>query len=224
VIRVRVDDYPQTKAESQHTQAAFREFHRELSALLGVKRYLLGVIPCRCTAEDLLFLQRETDCVVGMHGIDHDEARLDRNGGNQFEHYLSTRQIAGQLEEHRLALEAVINRPVRVYMPPRNVIDWRTANLLDEVGFRWFTSGPETDVNVRDFLSGMCVHSQPPYEYGRTDELLQREAHLRIMEKSDRGLDVVLTLHWTWETNIGLRHMRSFLSQIPQRYFEDFDA
>lgn len=219
-----MDDFPQTRGEPQHTLAAFREFHRELSALIGGKRYLLGVIPGRCTAEDLLALQRETDCVIGMHGTDHDEARLDRSGGNQFEPYLSTRQVAGQLEDHRLALEAVVNRPVRIYMPPRNVIDWRTASLLDEVGFRWFTSGPETDTDVRDFFGGMCVHSVAPHEYGRCDELLTRESHLRMMEKSDRGHDVVLTLHWTWETNIGLHHMRTFLSQIPSRYFEDFDA
>lgn len=224
MIRVRVDDYPQTKGEPQHSQAAFREFHRGLSALLGGRRYLLGVIPGRCTVEDLLLLQRETDCVVGMHGTDHDEGRLDRNGGNQFEHFLSRRQVAGQLEEHRLALEAILGRSVRVYMPPRNVLDWRTVRVLGESGFDWFTSGPETDDELRDYFGDICVHSQVPYEYGRTDELLAREAHLRMMEKSDRGHDVVLTLHWTWETNIGLSHMRSFLSQVPQRYFEDFDA
>lgn len=224
MIRVRVDDYPNTKGEPQHTLAAFREFHRELSALLGGKRYLLGVIPGRSSAEDLLLLRRETDCVVGLHGTDHDEERLDRNGGNQFEHYLSRVQVASQLQEHRLAMEAVIARPVRIYMPPRNVIDWRTASTLVEVGFDWFTSGPETDVDVRDYFGRQNIHSQSPYEYGRTDELLSREAHLRMMEKVDRGHDAVLTLHWTWETNIGLHHMRAFLSQIPLRYIGDFDV
>lgn len=223
MIRVRVDDFPHTKGEPQHTLEAFLAFHRELSDLIGARRYLLGVIPGRCRPEDLLALRRETDCVFGMHGTDHDEFRLDRNSGNQFEHYLSRAQVSGQLQEHRLALESVLGRPVRIYMPPRNVIDWRTASILGDVGFGWFTSGPETNPDVREYF-GPHIHSQPPYEYGRCDELLQREAHLRIMEKSDRGHDVVLTLHWTWETNIGLHHMRAFLSQIPQRYFGDFDA
>lgn len=224
MIRVRVDDYPHTKGEPLHTPEAFRNFHRELSALIGGRRYLLGVIPGRCTADDLLLLRRETDCVIGMHGTDHDEEHLDRNGGNQFEHFLSRKQVSGRLQENRLALEAALERPVRIYMPPRNVIDWRTAATLSEVGFDWFTSGPETDPDVRDYFGHQCIHSQPPYEYGRCDELFMRETHLRMMEKSDHGHDVVLTLHWTWETNIGLSYMRLLLSQIPQRYFGDFDA
>jgi len=224
MIRVRVDDFPQTRGEPQHTLEAFRGFHRELSALLGGRRYLLEKIPGRCTVDDLLMLSRETDCVIGMHGTDHDETRLDRNGGNQFESFLSNSQVAGQLEEHRLALEATVGRRIRVYMPPRNVIDWRTIRMLSGSGFEWFTSGPETPFKLRDYFGDICIHSEAPVEYGRCDELLQREAHLRMMEKSDRGHDVVLTLHWTWETNIGLQHMRGFLSQIPQRYFGDFDA
>lgn len=222
MIRVRVDDYPNTKGEPQHTPEAFREFHRELSALLGGKRYLLGVIPGRCTADDLLLLRRETDCVVGMHGTDHDEARLDRNGGNQFERYLSRKQVSVQLEEHRLALEAVTGRTVKVYMPPRNVIGMKEVLSIGQAGFDWFTTGPETEPWSRSHPG--AIHSQPPYEYGRTDELLAQEAHLRIMEKSDHGHDVVLTLHWTWETNIGLHHMRAFLSQIAPRHFEHFDV
>ncbi len=222
MIRIRVDDFPQTKGEPQHTLDAFRDFNRELTALTN-RRYLLGVIPGRCSVEDVLMLRNETDCVIGMHGIDHDERALDIHR-NEFPSYLSQANVSERLMEAAKALEGVIGRPVRIYMPPRNLIDQRTVNCLHSCGFDWFTGGPETDQWVRQHNSDRMIISIPPYEYGRTDELMQREAHLRIMEKSDQGHDVVLTLHWTWETNIGLHHMCDFLSRIPQRYFEDFDA
>lgn len=223
MIKVRVDDFPHTKGEPQQTLAAFREFHRELSALLGGRRYLLGVIPGRCSVEDVLMLRNETDCAVGMHGINHSEWELDRYQ-NEFPSFMPSSQVQARMTEAREGLCSAVGRDVSVYMPPRNLIDWRTVRLLSECGFFWFTSGPETDPELRDYFGGNCIHSQPPYEYGRTDELLQREAHLRMMEKVDRGYDVVLTLHWTWETNIGLQHMRAFLSQIPQRYLGGFDG
>lgn len=222
MIRIRVDDFPQTKAEPQHTLSAFREFHRELTALTG-KRYLLGVIPKRCSVDDVLFLRNETDCVIGMHGLAHDEHQLDIHQ-NEFPPWIPQSQVCKLLSEARSALESAVNRPVRAYMPPRNLIDWRTMGALHESSFDWWTSGPETGRELRDFFGNTCVHSQPPYEYGRTDELLQSEAHLRLMEKVDHGHGVVLTLHWTWETNIGLHNMRNFLSQIPRKYFEDFDV
>lgn len=223
MLKIRIDDFPQTKGEPQHTLAAFREFHRELSALIGGKRYLLGVIPKRCSVEDVLFLRNETDCVIGMHGIHHDERLLD-SYQNEFPSYLTTRGIGERLMQAAAALDEGVGRPAPIYMPPRNRIDQRTVDCLIECGFFHFTAGPETDRQVIDRNREMAIVSMPPYEYGRSDELLQREAHLRIMEKSDLGHEVVLTLHWTWETNIGLHHMRSFLSAIPQRYFEDFDA
>jgi hypothetical protein len=223
MIRVRVDDFPQTKAEPQHTPQAFRDFHRELSALLGGRRYLLGVIPGRCSADDILLLRNETDCVIGMHGIRHDEALLDLYG-NEFPPYESRAEVRRQLAEAREALIQAVGRPVRIYMPPRNSIDMRTLSMLAGVGFDFFTSGPETDRTIIKNTLGVHIHSQPPHEYGRSDELLRRESHLRLMESSDAGRDVVLALHWTWETNIGLSHLREFLSRIPDRYFRDFDV
>jgi hypothetical protein len=219
LILVRVDDFPQTKGEPQHTLAAFREFHRTLTECIGGKRYLLGVIPGRCTVDDLLMLRRETDVTVGMHGTDHDEARLDLNGGNQFEPYLSVGQIAQSLYDHRMALEGAVGRPVKVYMPPRNVISHRTVATLPGVGFEWFTVGPETDTWARSHER--AIPSEKPHGYGRTDELLAADSHVHL--RQHRG-DAVLALHWTWETNIGLDHMRRFFAEIPKELFADFDA
>ncbi len=223
MIRVRVDDFPQTKGEPQHTLAAFREFDRCLRECIGGKRYLLGVIPGRCTVDDLLFLQRETDCIVGMHGTDHDEAKLDRNGGSQFESYLTVSQITNILEEHRMALRAAVDRPVDIYMPPRNVIDERVAQAARGAGFEAFTTGPETSQFVMRDWSKWIIHSQPPHEYGRTDEMVVRDSPAEIMGRAVKS-DVILTLHWTWETNIGLQHMRRFFDEIPKDRFADFDV
>lgn len=224
MIRVRVDDFPQTKGEPQHTLAAYREFHRCLSECIGGKRYLLGVIPLRCTVDDLLFLQRETDCIIGMHGTDHDEARLDRNGGHQFEPFLTMNNIRVTLSDARLALSTAVDRDVYVYMPPRNRINEQTAQAARSAGFEAFTSGPETDQFLRQRWKNWDLHSEPPHEYGRTDELLKFGADQYLRDRCAEGKDVVLTLHWTWETNIGLHHMREFFSRLPKELFEDFDV
>lgn len=228
MIRIRVDDFPQTRGESQHTLTAFREFHKTLTECIGGKRYLLGVIPGRMSVDDVLFLRNETDCVIGMHGIDHDEAKLDRFQ-NEFPPYLSQPEIGRLLKEGRESLISGIGRSCVIYMPPRNRIDLRTVMMLSSAGFTWCTSGPETDPSFRKLSSGFhphpsrIIHSESPHEYGRTDELTLANSHLNLIDKCENERDVVLTLHWTWETNIGLGHMIKFLALIPKKYFGDFD-
>jgi hypothetical protein len=224
VIRVRVDDFPHTsKREPQHTLKSFLEFHKVLSHGIGHRKYLLGVVPGQCTIEDILFLRQNVDCVVGMHGTDHDEQRLDRNAGNQFEPYLSAGDILHTLHEHRTALEMVLGQPVKVYMPPRNVINHRTHGVLEQAGFDWYTTGPETDRWAVDH--SRALRSQGPWNYGRSDELLRRDqAPARLMAASEAGVNPILTLHWTWEVNIGLEHLERFLTEIPNSYFWDFYA
>jgi len=223
VIRVRVDDFPHTKGEPQHTLNAFRDFHRVLSDGIGGKRYLLGVIPGRCTVEDVLMIRNETDVVVGMHGIKHDENELDIHQ-NEFPAYLSREDVCKSLTENRVALEGAIGRQCYVYMPPRNKIDLRTVHAAQYAGFEFYTSGPETDSFVMKNSMGSWIDSRPPHEYGRSDELLARGSHKMLYQMCTQGANTVLTLHWTWETNIGLNNLRLFLSQIPTDCFENFDA
>lgn len=221
-IRIRVDDFPNTKGEPQHTLSAFREFHRTLGECIGGKRYLLGVIPKRCDPDDILFLRNETDCEIGMHGIYHDEEKLDLYR-NEFPPYLSQRDVCRYLQESGQALDDAIGRQTTIYMPPRNRIDQRTLDVLVDAGFFAFTSGPETDKTIRTDVEE--IHSHPlEICYGRTDELYQKNAHVRLMtlcEVNPTGR-FVLTLHWTWETNIGLEHMKKFFAQIPKEHFIDF--
>lgn len=224
MIRVRVDDFPNTKdgEKDRHSLAAFRDFHRCLSECIGGKRYLLGVIPKRCSVEDILFLRNETDCVIGMHGIFHDEAKLDIYQ-NEFPPYMTGHDIASQILVAAKALDDGIGRRTEIYMPPRNRIDRRTVEILQDCGFHAYTTGPETPVELRRMphdLSPFPINSSPPHEYGRTDEMFQRESHLLLRNTTD--IDIILTIHWTWETNIGLDHMRRFFAEIPKELFCDF--
>lgn len=221
MLRIRVDDFPHTKGEPQHTLGAFREFDKRLRESIGGKRYLLGVIPGRCSVEDVLFLRNETDCVVGMHGIDHDEKQLDIHQ-NEFPSYLSQADVCGRMITAAIALDDAVGRKSKIYMPPRNRIDFRTVNVLASAGFSHFTAGPETDPDVLKRHDDRAIVSLPPHEYGRTDEMWQRESHKDLMLRSD-SQDTVLTLHWTWETNIGLHNMVKFLTAIPLNRFANFD-
>lgn len=223
-IRVRVDDFPHTKGEPQHTLAAFRDFDRRLRSLMGGARYLLGVIPKRCTPEHLVYLRDETDCEIGMHGIEHDESKLDLFK-NEFEPYLTRKAVEDRLWRNRQALELAVGRWVHVYMPPRNMIDQRTIDVLSACGFDAYTTGPETPERFRtgEHPRGLTyLPSHPPHEYGRTDEMLKQRSYDVLNDRHRSGLDTILTLHWTWETNIGLENMDRFLRQIPSDRFASF--
>lgn len=164
-------------------------------------------------------IRNETDCVVGMHGIEHDEGKLNIYQ-NEFEPWLSKYTIMERLVESRLALEDVLDQEIRVYMPPRNQIDRRTQEAARLAGFWAFTSGPETPLEMRSGGPLAVYHSEPPHEYGRSDEMYRAGSHRILSEMQD---DVILTLHWTWEVNIGLDNLNGFLSQIPKDRFINFD-
>ncbi|MGD9711018.1 MAG: hypothetical protein AB7V46_03005 [Thermomicrobiales bacterium] len=225
MIRIRVDDFPNTKdgEKDRHSLAAFREFHRCLSGLIGGATYLLGVIPKRCSVEDILFLRNETNCVIGMHGIDHDESKLDVYQ-NEFPPFMTANDIGSQLLRASTALDSGIGRRTEIYMPPRNRIDARTVGILQDCGFHAYTTGPETPAELRttpDDGRPFPIHSEPPHEYGRTDEMWARGSHEILLARGALH-ETILTLHWTWETNIGLDHMRRFLGFFPPHYFGDF--
>ena len=238
-LRIRVDDFPHTKGEPQHTLEAFRRFDRLLRDLTGGRKYLLGVIPQRCTREHLDFLRHETDCEVGLHGVTHDEKKFDCYQ-NEFPPFMSRGAIKDQLLANCAYVEGAIDRRVKAYMPPRNRVDSRTLWAAWDAGFAHFTGGPETDPAVRAAYGSAAVkarengdpsawppldyhHSEPPYEYGRTDEIIKLPsdpAHYLHFHGVHRNM--VLTLHWTWEVNIGLEHMEALLRKIPKDAYGDF--
>ncbi len=229
-ISVRVDDFPLTKDEEsgRHTLKAYHEFHERLSDLIGGNRYLLGVIPGRCGGEEWNFLEESVGIEVGMHGIDHNESRMDL-WQNEFHPSMNREGIRIALEQSRLTLQNETNRPVGVYMPPRNRIDRRTVDVLPAAGFHAYTAGPET---AEEFRTGphpnglRYIVSHAPHEYGRTDEMLQRLSHEYLIARCLNGQDTVLTLHWTWQCNLNNHYsdMDEFFSKIGTNFFTNFHA
>lgn len=210
MIKIRVDDFPWTKREERdrHNLDAFMKFQDVINRWMS-GYWLLGVIPGNCSGDDLYTVKHKCPYArVGMHGIMHDESRP-----NEFLPYLTCDDIGKQLGTTRQLLSSAIEKDVRVYMPPHNVIDTRTLAALKPAGFRAWTGGPETDKNLWSIDALQYIHSEAPHQYGRSDELLARGsvAHL-IRESTDRN--IWLTLHWTWETNIGLEHLWTFLREI----------
>ena len=225
MLQFRVDDFPNTKdaERDRHSPTAFREFHRALRDGLGGRRYLLGVIPGRCTDEDWSLLRSiREEVVVGMHGITHSEEALDRNGGNEFPHWYTRRTVETMLGGCLERFYANGIDRVPVYMPPRNVIDQRTLSVLPDLCFLAYTGGPETGPEMMRARHLRYLHSQPPFEYGRTDEMAKRGAieYLNLTRPEYH----TVTLHWTWETNIGLEHLRRFLGRLDRDLFQDFQV
>ena len=57
-------------------------------------------------------------------------------------------------------------------------------------------------------------HSAEPFEYGRSDEMLQRGAVEYWDKKVDKVIPSYITFHWTWEVNIGLENLEKFLEAL----------
>jgi hypothetical protein len=212
-ISIRVDDFLFTKRHElesgRHSLENFREFHDVIPV-----RYMLGIIPgtlCELPGgkfpEDLL-----PKIVPAMHGITHDESKL-----NELAEYSHNAQRCQQRLGTGLQLMASAGvMGVQIYMPPHNVVDWGTVVSCRSLGMHVITGGPETDQGVASAMANIGVRympSMPPALYGRSDELVQRGMVPEIRRLAEEG-DHVLGLHWTWETNIGLDHLRRFIDEV----------
>lgn len=219
MIRIRVDDFPHTKGEPQHSIENFRKFERVIRDIVGVN-FLLGVIPNRLEGEHIRYLRDESSAVIGMHGVSHDENSLNIHQ-NEFPPVIfSDDAVLDILRDTRGMLAVQVGSPVDVYMPPRNIIDQRTIDAARQAGFSAFTGGPETDLNlIRE--NPDIILSRVPHEYGRSDEMLKRMSHVHLVNIG-QSETVTLTFHWTWEVNIGLNHLVTFLRNIPSGLFMDF--
>lgn len=225
MIRLRVDDYPSSKPDEfwKHNFDNYVKFHDTIRKHTEAS-YLLGVIPKHTTDEDLRKLSELSGIIIGMHGVEHDE-RFQ----NEFRPYLTINDRVKVLTAGRSRLRGLVNQEVDIYLPPHNVIDDNTRTALQLSGFSAFTGGPETDLTLPGLFDGSIkyLHSQAPLEYGRSDELLQRGSAKYLMNKmasaNPSDWDIYLTLHWTWEYNIGLEHLDRYLAEIYAGHsMEDF--
>jgi hypothetical protein len=201
-VRVRIDDYPTTNDSERwrHNIDSFKRFRDILP-----KRPLLAIIPMKTSEEDMQQLSL-LDVHPALHGWNHDERFR-----NEFPPFLTDADVLSRLKGGKDLIEQEFGIPIVDYVPPHNVIDRRTCEALASLGFERVYGGPGMDESQVSRLE--LVMSFFPKEYGRSDELMQRGAveHLNSIE------DATLTLHWTWETNIGLDSLKSFMRSIERR-------
>lgn len=233
MIILRVDDFPGTKPEEfdRHNIDGYRAFHTIIRNYTNAS-YALGVIPRHTTQRDWEFLSDlARDRVhLALHGVDHDERFL-----NEFPSFLTDRQVEDRLRSTVELFEGLSGVRPTTYIPPHNVIDGRTINALVDLRFRVICSGPGVDlrlVAVGALGDGWSLrHSVYPWGYGRTDEMMAESAPgavdepcRKLLSMSDKD-DVFLTLHWTWEYNIGLGFLDQFMCLLTSsgRRFDDWE-
>lgn len=215
-LRIRVDDFPFTKEHEwisgQHSAEKFAEF----DSIIPVK-YLLGVIPYHASRFNVW---PSSKAIPAMHGFWHSEERVNEFHGftaNDIESYI----ISG-LDMIELGTGV---RP-SVYMPPHNSIDHATIVACKNAGIESITVGPGTAPFVPSICShyGMKIIESTPrrFLYGRSDELMADEDlidWLGLIGSSE--FSSTLTLHWTWENNIGYDSLCSFM-ELLDGLLEDF--
>jgi hypothetical protein len=212
-IIFRVDDFPGVKPEEfwKHNLDNLRSFDKIMEDN-GVPQYFLGVIPKYTTPEHLEYLKDHPRIKVSMHGIDHDETHL-----NEFRPWQTQKDVTDDLEWAKSLWQSKIGL-VDSYIPPHNVIDHRTVRALISAGFKTLFCGPGTDGSVRfdaEIIGLNVLHSEEFLEYGRSDELLSRGVCIPWLRPFlDTQEKKVLTLHFTWEINIGLQHLDRFLKEL----------
>jgi hypothetical protein len=212
MILARVDDFPFTKSEEawKHNVENFKLFDVVMKKYFS--SYVLGVIPRRVTDEQLLFLKNLDHIDIAVHGIDHDERFR-----NEFREHETEGDIYSKLLEAKNRFERITGRVVDSYIPPHNVIDMKTIRALKKAGFKRIFGGPGTDKSILGLCYVLNVeshYSAEPFEYGRSDEMLQRGAVEYWDKKVDKVIPSYITFHWTWEVNIGLENLEKFLEAL----------
>ena len=214
MIHLRVDDFPGTKPKEfrEHNIDNFKRFH-DVLMMAEIPQYTLGVIPKYTHLSDMLWLSSQDSLNIAQHGISHDE-----NHQNEFSDILSEDQICSALHDVKMI---EFYRNVTSYIPPHNVFDGKTCRALTRLGFREIYGGPGSHVESQDEFEWMhgknCLkfnYSKFPEEYGRSDELMKRGSIDHLLKKDES----YLTLHWTWEWNIGLDNLRSYISCLKGEF------
>lgn len=213
MLRLRVDDYPYTKKEERwrHNRTSFRAFDDVVRRY--VPSYVLAVIPSLVDDDDVDMLANSDHIDVAMHGVRHDERFR-----NEFQSWETDDDVRSLLLSGRARLRPAAGYDVSKYVPPHNVVDARSLRMLCEIGFTDIFGGPETAPEDMSYARSLGLNtwvSLPPHIYGRSDEMVERGAVEFIRSFRD---DAYLTLHWTWETNIGLSHLEKFLSQVKDNF------
>lgn len=227
-VLLRVDDFPGTKPEEfwKHNFDNFKRFD-DVIARHHINRYILGVIPKYTTEKHIDWLGSNPRIEVAMHGIEHDE-----RFPNEFRDHDTIDDIYKKLLSAKEPLKRCNSyNDVRTYIPPHNVFDKKTIVALQAAGFDAILGGPGSDELVREQIKQVTtmsfVYSSSPHYYGRSDEMISRDRSPEFLLRDNenfspfRGPTKILTLHWTWEWNIGLLHLDQFLTKIAPILHEE---
>lgn len=208
-VILRVDDFPGTKPNEfkEHNLDNFKKFDNILEKY-NVKEYVLGVIPKYTDEESLKWLTCNKRIKIALHGIEHDE-RYD----NEFKLFEIEDDIFDKLCKAKLFLEKFGVR-VTDYIPPHNVIDYRTVRALSRLGFKRVFGGPGTHQFMFFQNDIKFVYSEKNIWYGRSDELMGKYDVIDVIMKESKMSNQCLTLHWPWEWNIGLENLDKLLGKI----------
>lgn len=211
---VRVDDFPGTKPRefNKHNLENFKLFDSYMKKY--DISYVLGVIPYHTSLSDLRWLGDQRNITVAIHGISHDENKQDEFEG------LEEHRISSLLSLMKERCQVPLGKEIIDYIPPHNVLNVDTIHALSFCKFQNVHGGPETDdslieyvKNNEDKLKLKFIKSNPPLEYGRSDELFERGS-VEYLRSESKKRDVWLTLHWPWEMNIGFSHLDNYLSKL----------
>lgn len=219
-VILRVDDFPGTKPPEfwKHNLDNFKKFDAVLGEF-GIS-YVLGVIPKYTDVKMISWLAQNERVRVALHGIEHDERFL-----NEFREYETEFDISQKLIAAADYLkECNGDNKIDCYIPPHNCVDMKTARALARAGFTDLMCGPGTDTDVYSQLEQLKLFknlsfSKKPYFYGRTDELAKFDTFVSLTRAAKSDAEEIFTLHWTWEMNIGLDNLRSFLDNVGPNVF-----
>jgi hypothetical protein len=221
MIEIRVDDFPYTKQEEtwRHNLENFKKFDSYFEKYN--LSYTLGVIPNHTTEEMREWLSENNRVEVAIHGINHDEKYP-----NEFREYQTEEEISSLLRNVREQYGRCNSTgEVKKYIPPHNVLDQKTVRALLKAGYETVLCGPGTESSVFSYANKIGLdarYSEPPYLYGRTDEMMKigcteiikNASFWSVPDASAPAKPTVVTLHWTWESNIGYESLDSFLKEI----------
>jgi len=157
-----------------------------------------------------LLWMKDNEIDIALHGVVHSESHLDEF----YEQSYNTIETA--ILASKNFLEYHSERRVIDYIPPHNTVSADTILALSRLGFDRIYGGPETEEIAKDLIrrEGIeYIHSEPPLEYGRSDELMQRGA-VEYLREECKYREVCLTLHSPWEINIGLHNLQKFMEKL----------
>jgi peptidoglycan/xylan/chitin deacetylase (PgdA/CDA1 family) len=231
-VLVRVDEFPHARALDvpRYGLDAFERFHAAL-AEAGVP-YLLAALPRpshdylnpRATGgrplsdEEVAVLARvrTEGATLGLHGLDHRTRHAHPRRHSELSG-LGDGELERLLDDGLRQLAALDVRP-RVFVPPFNRFDARQWDALAR-RFDVICGGPESVAAMgwqgTPIWRGEAVWlpSYPPF-YGRAREV---RGALDLPASASAGAWLPVVLHFGWEVDDGLEHLRSLARTLAGR-------